>query len=78
MTPRDAALAVLRASEGPLHWTVVLDRALRSGHLDPFSTPDVRGAMLAGLRELAASGEIARVEKGVFAQKPARDTEGNA
>ncbi len=75
MTPREAALAVLRASEEPLHWTVVLDRALRAGYLDPFSTPDVRGAMLAGLRELAASGEITRVEKGVFARDLARDTD---
>jgi hypothetical protein len=67
MTPREAALAVLVEADGPLHWTVVQDRALRAGYLDPFTTPDVRAAMLDALRGLAAEGAIARVDKGVYA-----------
>ena len=66
MTPREAALAVLAEAEGPLHWTVVLDRALRAGYLDPFTTPDVRARMLDALRGLAAEGAIARPETGVY------------
>lgn len=70
MTPREAALAVLAEAPGPLHWTVVLDRALRAGYLDPFTTRDVRGAMLAALRELAAEGAVVRADKGVYARTP--------
>ena len=70
MTPREAALAVLAEAEGPLHWTVVLDRALRAGYLDPFTTPDVRARMLHALRGLAAEGAIARPETGVYERNP--------
>ena len=42
MEPAAAVLAVLEAADGPLHWTVIQDRALRAGYLDPFETPDVR------------------------------------
>ena len=70
MTPREAALAVLAEAEGPLHWTVVQDRALRAGYLDPFTTPDVRAAVLGALRELAAEGAIARADKGVYVRNP--------
>lgn len=70
MTPREAVLAVFRDDHGPLHWTVVLDRALRAGHLDPFTTPDVRGAVLAALRQLAEQGEIARAGKGMYSSGP--------
>lgn len=70
MTAREAALAVLAEAEGPLHWTVVLDRALRAGYLDPFTTPDAREQMLDALRGLAAEGAIARPEKGVYERNP--------
>lgn len=70
MTPRDAALTVLAEAEGPLHWTVVLDRALRAGYVDPFTTPDVRAQMLDALRGLAAEGAIARLETGVYERNP--------
>ena len=70
MTPRDAALAVLAEADGPLHWTVVLDRALRAGYLDPFTTPDVRAQMLEALRGVAAEGAIARPETGVYERNP--------
>jgi uridylate kinase len=70
MTPREAALAVLGEAGGPLHRTVVLDRALRAGYLDPFTTPDVRAAIFAALRELAADGVIVRADKGVYEASP--------
>jgi hypothetical protein len=70
VTPREAALAVLAEAEGPLHWTVVLDRALRAGYLDPFTTPDVRARMLDALRGLAAEGAISRRETGVYEANP--------
>jgi len=70
VTPRDAALTVLAEAEGPLHWTVVLDRALRAGYVDPFTTPDVRAQMLDALRGLAAEGAIARLETGVYERNP--------
>jgi HB1, ASXL, restriction endonuclease HTH domain len=65
---RDAALEVLREAEGPLHWTVIQDRALRAGLIDPFATPDVRGAVHAALRELVAEGAAVRTERGVYAE----------
>jgi len=68
MSPRDAVLEVLRGADEPLHWTVIQDRALRAGHLDPFETKDVRGAVLGALRALTAEGAVVRVGKGVYAQ----------
>ena len=64
---REAALQVLREADEPLHWTVVLDRALRGGLLDPFTTPDVRGEMQRALLALRAEGVIERTTKGVYA-----------
>jgi len=49
---------------------VVLDRALRAGYVDPFTTPDVRAQMLDALRGLAAEGAIARPETGVYERNP--------
>jgi hypothetical protein len=54
MTPSDAVLAVLRD-------------ALRAGHLDPFETPDVRGAVLTAVRELVADGRAVKTATGVYA-----------
>lgn len=70
MTPREAVLAVLRDADGPLHWTVVQDRALRAGLIDPFTTPDVRGAVLTALRELVADGALRKDGKGVYSAAP--------
>jgi hypothetical protein len=67
MEPREAVLAVLREEAEPLHWTKVLDRALRQGYLDPFVHRDVRGAVQRSLRDLVAEGAVTRVEKGVYA-----------
>ena len=66
MTPADAVLSVLIDAGEPLHWTVIQDRALRAGYLDPFTTPDVRGAVLAAVRELVAEGRLARTATGVY------------
>jgi len=71
MTPRDAVLLVLSDASEPLHWTVIQDRALRGGMIDPFETRDVRAAVHAALRELATDGTIHRHGKGVYAMSPA-------
>jgi hypothetical protein len=65
-TPVAAVREVLEQAEGPLHWTVVLDRALRSGTLSPFETPDVRGAVQRALVDLARAGIARRVSTGVW------------
>lgn len=67
MTPEDAVRAVLVEAGEPLHWTVIQDRALRAGYLDPFETPDVRGAVLAGVRALVAEGRAVKTATGVYA-----------
>jgi hypothetical protein len=67
MTPAEAVLAVLRDAHEPLHWTVIQDRALRAGYLDPFETPDVRGAVLTAVRELVADGRAVKTATGVYA-----------
>jgi hypothetical protein len=63
----DAAVAVLRDEGGPLHWTAILDRALRAGALDPFTTPDVRGTMQRALRRGLDEGVLRRAGTGVYA-----------
>ena len=67
MTAAEAVLAVLEDAGEPLHWTVIQDRALRAGNLDPFQTPDVRGAVLAAVRELVADGRAIKTATGVYA-----------
>ncbi len=67
MTPREAVLAVLDETDEPLHWTVIQDRALRSGRLDPFELGDVRRAVLSALAELAREGLVRKQAKGVYA-----------
>jgi alkanesulfonate monooxygenase SsuD/methylene tetrahydromethanopterin reductase-like flavin-dependent oxidoreductase (luciferase family) len=64
---REAVLAVLGDAGEPIHWTVIQDRALRAGYLDPFVEPDVRGAVLRALRALVAEGLVVRTETGVYA-----------
>lgn len=66
MSPDDAVLQVLHEADGPLHWTVVVDRALRRGYLDPFETPDVRGVVQRALVELGRVGVARRVSTGVW------------
>ncbi len=66
MSPEEAVLEVLRGADEPVHWTVILDRALRAGSIDPFATPDVRGAVLAALRALVADGRAVKTATGVY------------
>jgi hypothetical protein len=67
MAPRDAVLSVLRAGGGPLHWTVIQDRALRTGAIDPLVTRDVRSVILGTLRELVRDGLAVKTDTGVYA-----------
>ena len=67
MEPLEAALRVLREEGEPLHWTKILDLALRRGYLDPFENPDVRKALLAALAEGVRSGVLAKQGVGVYA-----------
>jgi hypothetical protein len=66
----EAAVAVLRDDGGPLHWTVILDRALRAGALDPFTTPNVRGEMLRALRRGVDRGTLRVAGTGVYELVP--------
>ncbi|MGZ8629582.1 MAG: hypothetical protein ACXWZF_01240 [Actinomycetota bacterium] len=64
--PLEAAIAILREAGGPLHWTVIQDRALRGGHLDPFTQPDVRRTMLQALARGVHEGTLRRAGAGVY------------
>jgi hypothetical protein len=63
---RVAVLSVLRSADEPLHWTVIQDRALRAGAIDPLETRDVRGAVLGALRELVRDGLVTKAATGVY------------
>lgn len=60
-------LRVLQEAEAPVHWTVVLDRALRGGLIDPFTTPDVRAEVQRALAALKRDGLARSVATGVWA-----------
>lgn len=60
-------MRVLTEAEEPLHWTVIQDRALRAGYLNPFETPDVRTAVLGALRSAVAAGRLTKPAKGMYA-----------
>ena len=67
MTPEEAALAILRDAAGEaLHWTVIWDRALRAGHIDPLADPNARGAFMRGLAAAARDGRIEKVSTGTY------------
>ena len=67
MDPLDAAVTVLREAGEPLHWTVIQDRALRIGLIDPFTVKDVRATLLRALRDGVDAGRLVRAGKGVYA-----------
>lgn len=67
MEPLDAAVTVLREAGEPLHWTVIQDRALRRGLIDPFTVSDVRATILRALRDGVRGGSLARAGTGVYA-----------
>jgi hypothetical protein len=66
MTPEEAVRRVLEDADEPLHWTVIQDRALRAGFLDPFETTNVKGAVLTSLRALVANGSVEKTSTGVY------------
>jgi hypothetical protein len=63
----EAAIAVLREEGRPLHWTVIQDRALKRGYLDPFTQPDIRKQLLTALATAARDGRVTKVDTGVYA-----------
>ena len=74
MEPLDAAIAVLRDADEPLHWTVIQDRALRQGLIDPFVVSDVRKTLLAALRDGVHARVLERAGTGVY-RLPAATTD---
>jgi HB1, ASXL, restriction endonuclease HTH domain len=70
---RDAAVRVLREEGGPLHWTVIQDRALTRGYLDPFTQPDIRRHLLEALADTVREGSVVRSGRGVYALASGRD-----
>ena len=66
MEPLDAAITILRDADEPLHWTVIQDRALRQGLIDPFVVSDVRTQLLTALRDGVRSGVLERKGAGVY------------
>lgn len=74
MDPKDAVRRVLEEADEPLHWTVVLDRALRAGSLDPFEVRDVRGTVQRALAELGREGTARKVSTGVWSLSPRAET----
>ena len=75
MDPRDAVLTVLREAGEPLHRTVIQDRALRAGYVDPFVTRDIPREFAHALQALLADGTIVRTAKGVYAPAAAGSEE---
>lgn len=67
MEPGDAAMKILdEAGDEDLHWTVVWDRALRAGYVNPMEQPDARNAFVAALAEAATAGRIVKTSKGTY------------
>jgi hypothetical protein len=70
MEPHEAIAAVLHDADEPLHWTVIQDRALRQGLIDPFVVTNVRATLLRALRDGVRAGTVVRVDTGVYALPP--------
>ncbi len=67
MDADDAVMAVLTEAAGePLHWTVIVDRALRTGKIDPFEVPEPRRVVSASLASLLAAGRITKTARGTY------------
>ena len=62
----EAALTVLREDGNALHWTVIQDRALRQGYLDPFTQRNIRKQLLAALALAAKEGSVTKEGAGVY------------
>jgi len=67
MEPREAAVKVVEEAAGEeLHWTVVWDRALRAGYVNPMEQPDARTEFIAALAEASKDGRIVKTSKGTY------------
>jgi hypothetical protein len=67
MEPREAALKVLAEAAGEeLHWTVVWDRALRGGYIDPFTQSGARDDVVRALAAAARAGDIEKTSTGTY------------
>lgn len=61
----DAIVAMLReAAPADLHWTVILDRALREGLVPP--SPEAKNQVLRILAEAARDGRIVKTSTGTY------------
>lgn len=67
MKPGDAARRVLAEAPGEaLHWTVVWDRALTAGYIDPLAQRDARDELVRWLADAARRDEIEKVTTGTY------------
>lgn len=67
MDPGAAARRVLEeAGHEALHWTVIWDRALRAGYVDPMAQPEARDQLVRWLAQAARAGEIERTSTGTY------------
>jgi hypothetical protein len=71
MEPGEAGRRVLGDTDEALHWTVIWDRALRAGYLDPMTQPLAREVLIRWLAEAARSGEIEKTSTGTYRSRPA-------
>ncbi len=68
MEPRDACLRVVaEAAPASLHWTEVLDRALKARYVDPFTNKNVRSVVVRALVELTREGRLVKASTGRYA-----------
>jgi len=67
MEPGEAARKVLEDDPGAdLHWTVIWDRALKAGYIDPFTQADARDELMRALAAAAKDGSIEKTSKGTY------------
>jgi hypothetical protein len=67
MEPGDAARLILEeAGDETLHWTVVWDRALKGGYVNPMTQPDARDELVRWLAHAARAGEIEKTSTGTY------------
>lgn len=70
MEPGEAARRVLTEAGGEaLHWTVVWDRALKAGFIDPMTQRDARDGLMRWLAAAARAGDIEKISTGTYRSK---------
>lgn len=67
MEPGEAGRRVLDEAGGEaLHWTVIWDRALRAGYVDPMTQRDARDELVRWLAGAARDGAIEKTSTGTY------------